>query len=966
MVKAEPSSINNFWRFSIPLAALLTLALGLAATTGLFVVIRALEHKAETAHFKQQANIRAIRVEQGLAEAVAGLVIVNQLFVVNETVSREQFRIFTKPLLERYPYLLAFNFHRIVTASQRSGFEARMRKQFPDFLITELSEGKPVPARDKARHIVVDYLEPMQGNRAAFGLDVSSHAQLVEVMEQAAETGLASSTQLLQLAQGEGSARLGFEVLMPVYRKGAALNDAMSRREAWIGDTAAIFSVSHLIDNILGSNGLLEQADVNVDVYASATADATQLAFRTGDPAPVTAQDGWVPHWIFYGWDNNIAYHFNVAGKPWHLVVSPSSQAVAFEKTGSFYVLIGGILFTLLAAAYMHALVSRGQRVRRLVETRTAEARQANLLLSADIAARVRMQKDLQLRHRAIEASPNAVIITSAEAPDYPIEYVNPAFERMTGYAAQEVIGRSMRLLLGSDTRQAAVAEFKAATIEQREGHAVVRCYRKDGTLFWNDLYTSVVRDADGKVTHFVAAQYDITDMKRYEAELEIQANQDTVTGLANRNLLRDRLSQALAYAARYAHPVWVIHVDLDRFKFINDTLGLSAGDALLKQVAGRLLECVRETDTVARLAADEFVLVLPERTNESLAMHIIQRIMDAIAQPFVIEGHEFFITCSVGMAVYPTDGEDSETLMKHADIAMYRAKETGRNNSQFYTPSMNERALERLRIEGDLRIALDHKQFELYYQPQVDLHTGKIVGMEALIRWQHPAFGMVPPIRFIGLAEETGLIVPIGAWVIRTACMQLKSWQEAGLGDLRVAVNLSPRQFAQQDLVESIAAVLKKCELAPHCLEIELTESMIMTDIERAIGILHDLAALGVQISIDDFGTGYSSLAYLKRLPIDVLKIDQSFVRDITVDPDDAAIVATIVSLAHSLRLQVIAEGVETIEQLQFLQRHHCDAIQGYYFSRPVPADQFELLLQQGKCLPPLLPDSVTAMPIR
>ena len=522
----------------------------------------------------------------------------------------------------------------------------------------------------------------------------------------------------------------------------------------------------------------------------------------------------------------------------------------------------------------------------------------------------------------------------------------------MTGYAEEEILGKSMRILMGTDSKQPGIAEFKSATIEQRPGHAVMRSYRKDGTMFWNDLYTSPVRDADGKVTHFVAAQYDITDMKRYEAELEIRANRDTVTGLANRNLLRDRLGQALAFAARYTHPVWVVHLDLDRFKFINDTLGISAGDELLRQVAVRLQECVRDTDTVARLAADEFVLVLPERSDENTAIHTMQRIMESAAQPYIVEGHEFFMTVSAGMAVYPTDGEDADTLMKHADVAMYRAKETGRNNYQFYTPAMNERALERLRLEGDLRLALEHGQFELYYQPQVDLHTGRIHGMEALVRWQHPAFGMVSPARFIGLAEETGLIVPLGAWVLCSAAMQAKAWQDAGLGELRVAVNLSARQFMQKDLVDSIAGVLHECGLAPHCLEVELTESMIMDDVEHAIGILRDLAKLGVQISVDDFGTGYSSLSYLKRLPIDVLKIDQSFVRDITVDPDDAAIVATIISLAHSLRLSVVAEGVETAEQLEFLRSHGCDAMQGYYFSKPLPAEEVEGLLREGRAL--------------
>lgn len=934
----------------VPISALLTLAVGLAAALSLFLVLRGLEYKAQMTDFSQQASIRAMRLEQGLGEAVNSLVILNQLFVVNETVSREQFRVFTQPLLQRHPYIQAFNFHRIVSAGERSAYEAEIRRQFPGFSLTELAAGKPVVAPEKERYIVVDYLEPMRGNEAAFGLNVSGHANLVGVMQQAADTGRPAASALLQLAQGKGDARLGFEVVMPVYRKGAALDDVRSRRAAWIGDTAVIFSARNLIEKALGGD-LLEGESPDISIYAAAVADESQLAFRKGRaPAAAEAEKG-VMRWLLPPRIEPVGHNFLVAGKPWHMVVSPSSeQQPVVGQYGSVYVLVGGILFSFLGAAYLHALVTREQRVRRLVDERTHEAHLANRLLREDIAARERLEKDLELRNRAIEASPNAILIISAEPPSYPIEYVNPAFERMTGYAEEEVLGRGMRLLMGSDSKQPGIAEFKAATIEQRPGHAVMRSYRKDGTMFWNDLYTSPVRDATGKVTHFVAAQYDITEMKRYETELELRANQDTVTGLANRNLLRDRLGQALAFAARYMHPVWVVHLDLDRFKFINDTLGLSAGDQLLRQVAARLQACVRDTDTVARLAADEFVLVLPERSNESAAIHTMQRIMEAVAKPYTIEGHEFFMTTSAGMAVYPSDGEDADTLMKHADIAMYRAKETGRNNYQFYTPAMNERALERLRLEGDLRLALEHRQFELHYQPQVDLHTGRIQGMEALVRWQHPAFGMVAPGRFIGLAEETGLIVPLGAWVIRTACLQAKAWQDAGLGELTVAVNLSARQFEQKDLVKSIANVLQECGLAPHCLEIELTESMIMTDVEHAIGILRDLAGLGVQISIDDFGTGYSSLAYLKRLPIDVLKIDQSFVRDISIDPDDAAIVATIISLAHSLRLQVIAEGVETAEQLEFLRNHGCDAMQGYYFSKPVAAERFEEMLREGR----------------
>lgn len=433
---------------------------------------------------------------------------------------------------------------------------------------------------------------------------------------------------------------------------------------------------------------------------------------------------------------------------------------------------------------------------------------------------------------------------------------------------------------------------------------------------------------------------------RRYAQQLEYHAGHDILTGLPNRALLQDRLKQAIAYAARYAYPVWVLFLDLDGFKYVNDSLGHKAGDHVLEMVATRLQASVRESDTVARLGGDEFVLVLPERIDERLATGIVQHIIESVATPLTTEGHEFFLGSSIGVAVYPGDGEDPETLIKNADIAMYRAKETGGNNFQFYTPAMNDRLLERLQIESDLRNALERGEFVLHYQPQVDVDCGRIVGMEALIRWNHPKLGLLSPQRFVGLAEETGLIIPIGDWVLRTACAQTAAWREAGLGELRIAVNLSVRQFGQHDLARSVATTLHKTGLPPHLLKLELTESLVMSDIEHAAVVLAELKALGVLVALDDFGTGHSSLLYLKRLPIDTLKIDQCFVRDITHVPDDAAIVVSIISLAHNLRRHVIAEGVETREQLDYLRQHGCREMQGYYFSRPVPASEFQQLL--------------------
>jgi len=373
--------------------------------------------------------------------------------------------------------------------------------------------------------------------------------------------------------------------------------------------------------------------------------------------------------------------------------------------------------------------------------------------------------------------------------------------------------------------------------------------------------------------------------------------------------------------------------------------------------IAARLRSALRDTDTVARLSGDEFVVILTEHDDERLTPDIVQRLMDSVALPVMLGSKEFFVTASIGVAVFPTDGAGAEGLIEHADIAMYRAKKLGRNNYQFYTPAMNEEAMERVRIESALRNALERNEFMLHYQPQVNLATGQIVGMEALIRWQHPELGVVSPERFISVAEETGLIVPIGAWVMRTACAQNKRWQDAGLGLLRVAVNLSARQFGSPKLLADIGAVLQQTGLAADYLEIELTESLFMSDVTEAVETLHGMKSLGVHLSIDDFGTGYSSLSYLSRFPIDVLKIDRSFVSAIGADASDAPIVASIIALAHNLQLNVIAEGVESAEQLDYLRRHGCDEMQGYYFSRPLAADMFEQLLRQRSCLGAVCP---------
>lgn len=434
------------------------------------------------------------------------------------------------------------------------------------------------------------------------------------------------------------------------------------------------------------------------------------------------------------------------------------------------------------------------------------------------------------------------------------------------------------------------------------------------------------------------------------EEQLLLQAQYDNLTGLPNRILLQDRLRQAMEHTDRTGDPMWVVFVDLDRFKYVNDSLGHHVGDELLIQISKRLQLCIRDTDTVARFGGDEFIVILQGAMDDSLRMGVLHRLIDAVSQPVKIKEQEIIITCSLGIAVYPTDGSSAETIVRHADIAMYRAKELGRNNFQFFTQAMNDKVADRLLMEGHLRRALERNELLLHYQPKVDLRTRKIVGMEALIRWNSKELGFISPAQFIPLAEETGLIVEIGEWALRTACSQAVAWENAGLGQLLMSVNLSSRQFRQANLSHSIQAILEETGLDAGCLELELTESLIMGDVENSVKILREIKSLGIQLSVDDFGTGYSSLAYLKNLPLDTLKIDKSFTDDIVMHTDQAPIVASIISLARNLNLKVVAEGVESHEQVMYLTAHDCDEMQGYYFSRPEPARSIESMLRKDR----------------
>ncbi len=427
---------------------------------------------------------------------------------------------------------------------------------------------------------------------------------------------------------------------------------------------------------------------------------------------------------------------------------------------------------------------------------------------------------------------------------------------------------------------------------------------------------------------------------------LRNEATRDPLTGLPNRMLFGDRLSHSLAQARRRNEMVGVMFLDLDRFKLVNDTLGHSVGDELLKQVAERISLTLREVDTIARMGGDEFTVIVPGLASVDDASKVARRTLRAMSKGFQIDSHELFITASIGISLYPTDGDDAETIVRNADTAMYRAKELGRDNYYIYTESLNSASLERLILESGLRSAVNRNELVLFYQPRLALNSGAIIGAEALVRWQHPELGLIPPGQFIPLAEETGLIGPISDWIIDAACRQNKTWQDAGFHKMDIAVNISPCQFRGDGLVSTVRKVLRNTKLDPERLGLEFTESTLMQNTERAVKTLKELKSLGIKLFIDDFGTGYSSLSYLKKFPVNAVKIDQSFIRDITTNHDDAAIAGAVVAMAHSMGLKVVAEGVESLEQLTFLRSIECDEMQGYFVSRPVPSTEMQQLL--------------------
>jgi diguanylate cyclase (GGDEF)-like protein/PAS domain S-box-containing protein len=583
---------------------------------------------------------------------------------------------------------------------------------------------------------------------------------------------------------------------------------------------------------------------------------------------------------------------------------------------------------------------------------RTAELSQASALLQQQMHERMQAENTLRESEERFRAAFEQAGVGMGLCDIDPHQSrwlsVNQKLCDILGYTREELSRLTAGDITPPEERDAAIDHNERLLRGEIKGYSREKRYvRKDGRIIWTNVTQSAVSGSDGRPTHLISIIQDITESKRTEEQLTYLAQYDALTGLPNRGLFRDRLALAMARAKRNEQLLALMFLDLDRFKEINDTLGHTTGDAVLHAVAKRLITSLREGDTIARLGGDEFTLILENVVDADEVTAVAEKILEAFSDPIVIEGREIDVTPSIGITLYPRGVEDIDTLLQTADIAMYHAKEEGRNTYEFYAPEMNAYAAERLDMENLLRRALERQEFVLHYQPRVAVKSGRITGVEALIRWNSKELGLVLPVQFIPLAEKTGLIVPIGEWVLRTACAQNRAWQQRGLPPLLMSVNLSPRQFRQKTLVETIARGLRDTGLDPRWLELEITEGMIMPHADKAIVILQKLHQLGVQLSVDDFGTGYSSLAYLGRIPVQKFKIDQSFVQCLTIDGDDAGIVTAVIAMAKSFKLAVVAEGVETKKQLAVLEKLECDEYQGYHFSQPLPADEFARLVR-------------------
>ena len=908
---------------------------------------RALETEREQTRlrFEQQAGENVAAIESEIHTLTGNLRMLRAAIEASAAQSQPSFAHLTLALLERHPYVTAIAFSPRIADADRARYERTQGDQTGSLITEKLPSGELGPRRRMSEYFPYRYIVPLAPYRDLIGFDATADVpgggqstasgQRRAALEKARSTAAIAATPPVPLARAKHAGNdQAILLFAPVFRPNEEESD-------FAGSASLIVFGAAMIEHALQRSAHNTLASLDVSV---ADLDAEQVWSVFGREREATL-----------GYRRSIDF----GGRQWLVSVSPSPGGYSLAPSRSLASMLWvGLAASVLAALIVFFLQDRSRSVRRRVARQTEELARANRSLQDEIDSRIRSEAKLSasatLQKAIFESTEYAIVTTDTNGI---IQLANPAAERIFGWSAEELVGRHTPILFHDpadveqwghgNERRAFIALVESPHRSPGEPRSLKMRHR-DGSLFPASLSISTLYNPGSReVQGYLGICGDMTHRHKTEQTVLRLAHYDALTELPNRSLLNARLAEALDAAEENNHQAAVLFIDLDRFKYVNDSLGHHAGDMLLQQVSRRFLDCVREQDTVGRMGGDEFVILLRKIHNRSQAAEVSLRIVEALQRPFDIRGHDLTVTPSIGIALFPRDGGDAETLIKHADAAMYLAKEQGRNNYQFFESHLTTHVSERLQLEAQLRTALHNQEFELHYQPQLDTASGELIGFEALLRWRHPESGLIPPDKFIPIAEDCGLIVPIGEWVLETACRQNLAWQQAGLAAVPMAVNLSARQFVQNDLLSTISNTLVGTGLPAEMLELELTEGMVMRNPERTTEILRACQNLGLKISVDDFGTGYSSLAYLKRFPITQLKIDRSFIQDIVDEPDDAAIAQTIIAMARTLRLRVIAEGVENEAQLRLLREWRCDAYQGFLFSRPLPADAISRMLE-------------------
>ncbi len=893
------------------------------------------------ADFDRTAYHQTDVISAEIGSSIAILRSVRALFDASTQVTRGEFRAFVASL-ETRDMVHAVEWVPRVRHAERKAYEQTARKNgLPEFKILERqSDGAMVPARERMEYFPVYFVEPLTGNEAAVGFDLASNPAWLQALQRTRDTGEIVASGRIKLGQETGD-QYGFLAFTAMYRKGVVPDTVAERRENLMGFGLAVFRMSELIASAMPKRAA-ENWGLEISIIDETAPVESRLLYPNDEAQVFQSTLG-----------NSVRFErlIEVAGRSWRLVVSPANPA-AFAPTPwqAWAILLAGLIVTGLGVLYLTTILRRSSFAENLVERRTLALKQANRSVAAASAEKT----DLVVQLQAVLANIDTGIIFMG--PDLRAWVINKAFRDMWGVSEEFVARNPSFFEMIEYLRQTGVydvpdeqwdeyIETRYRSVVRADGISV-ESDRSDGCVF---EYKCIPLPNGGRMITYT----DITERKKFEDSMKRQALHDPLTGLPNRLQLRNRLEDAISQADRSERIVGLMLLDLDNFKNINDSLGHPTGDALLKEVSGRIADCLRKTDTVARLGGDEFAIIAPNIEAVAGITTLAARIVESLAKPFALGEDEVHTGASVGVTIYPHDKGDLDQLMRNADLALYQAKEEGRGTWRLYDDQLNAEVRQKRLIEEFLRRAIEQEKFYLAYQPQIDGRSGEIVGAEALLRCDDSDVGKIATLDLIQVAESTGLIIPISNWVLSEACRQNAAWQRAGLPPMSICVNVSPLEFKQRHFANHVKDVLEQTGLEPQWLQLEITEEVVEAGGTRTLELLQELKAMGVTIALDDFGIGYSSLNKLKKFPIDRLKIDRSFVSEMTTAWEDASVVSAIVRLGHSLNIGVIAEGVETQEQLEFLLTQDCDQFQGYYFTKPVRAEAFVEFVSGHKSRP-------------